>query len=219
MKESAGKINVKAVYNGDISDANLKSTKVRNKVFLKKQINDNQVDFYLTGSLDIAGLQLNFSLPKRIENIILLSDYFDMSNGSQALDNTKSKLRFVLLKDINGNAEKPLFSIKCSNEVELAEVSLELNSKILLPNYITANIETLNKSFPESHLLISPNPSSGFFIFEGPNVQILEVSDISGKKVPFLHSGDKLELVSPPGLYIIRLLANGTSLTKKIIKI
>ncbi len=221
IKEIDGKISLKAIYAGDISDANKKISNIRSKIYLYKKVHNNKVDFYLKSPMAIAGLQINISLPLGMEQINLYSDYFEIENGNLITDYSKGNMKFLVLKDFVGTQKEPLFSFYSSSNTDVSKIFIGNNSKILLPDYSTAILETSiqKPSDTDINVQINPNPSNGNFYLNDPSAQIIDVIDLSGKKIQFHQIDNSFEIISIPGVYFVRLTTDGLIQCHKVLKI
>lgn len=82
----------------------------------------------------------------------------------------------------------------------------------------TVNIEAVENN---TSILIFPNPSNGQFTIEGEDIQKVEIVDVTGKIVKsFIMNNEQLTIDlsnKPEGVYIVKIIQEGTVVNKNII--
>jgi len=216
LSQTDGSIDFKAVYLGDLSDANQRKIGKRSNFTVSENRLGNNINYMVNQDVTLEGLQLSIQLPKRMENVKLVSTHFDISTITTNISES-GELRFVLTKDLNLSAGDILFSLE-SESIEWDESPLLLkDSKILESDYKTSELRVRKTS--KSEVTISPNPTSSVFMVSGDEFVIEDIKNTSGLSIPFQVIDGLIEWNVAPGLYIIYLQVGDEKIVKKIIKI
>lgn len=216
-----GSIDFTAVYMGDITGANKKDTDLRSTIEVADQVKDNE--YHLTSNVDInaEGVELAFKVnPALMENMIVSSPYFEVTNTSFTKDKANGIIKIVVLKDVEIQAGKPFITISTSAPlVAKSDILVQQNSKILLPNYQTVTLRD-SKSDNESLIWsIMPNPSNNgrFMLDSSKAIDKISIFDVHGRDVSFTQDGQYLNMDAIPGVYVITISSKGEKSSKKVI--
>ena len=202
LGEIKGPLDFKAVYKGDISDANtLRSGKRSVTLLDSKMTEDGVVQYFLNNSVALSGMQLAIQLTEEMKNITVESPYFEINPSSIRIDADRI-LRVIVAKDMQINDQQPLFTLHCNDHLMSQTPDILEESKILLKNYITEGLR-LRKASVENDVKIVPNPASTRFEILGQNVTILNIRNTGGANIPFTAQGNLVDWNPPAGLYII----------------
>jgi hypothetical protein len=219
IKELSGQLRFKAIYPGDITDANNKISTVRSKLIIEERPHMSGFSYYTIAKVLISGIQISIELPKNVKNIEVQSDYFDLSPGNMSIDPVTNVLRFVVLQDMDVSDEFPLFTIVSSANEKLPGLIWKNESKVLLAEYRTQTIQLDYFHPTEKEIKFTPNPGSGFFRINDAEAQITDIIDITGKKIPFHQMSGSVEINGHSGIYFIKIISDGRSQIAKVIKI
>jgi len=202
LGEIKGPLDFKAVYKGDISDANtLRSGKRSVTLLDSKMTEDGVVQYFLNNSVALSGMQLAIQLTEEMKNITVESPYFEINPSSIRIDADRI-LRVIVAKDMQINDQQPLFTLHCNDHLMSQTPDILEESKILLKNYITEGLR-LRKASVVNDVKIVPNPASTRFEILGQNVTILNIRNTGGANIPFTAQGNLVDWNPPAGLYII----------------
>jgi hypothetical protein len=82
-------------------------------------------------------------------------------------------------------------------------------------NRLSCNL-SLNENLDE--LEIYPNPAESYIQFEGLKAEDqVNITDLNGKELTFNTSGNRIDCSNwAPGIYLVHINRNGTSVTKRI---
>ncbi len=217
LAQSDGKIDFKAVYLGDITDANERKTDNRSALTLREVSNPTSIDYILDHQMIVEGIQIIAQLPIGIKEISVESAHFEIPAHSISI-NDEGVLRFVLTKEMKFMDGDILFSIKWSNETDLKSTpELKSGSKFLLSEYRTLDLKA--KKQPNDNVSIHPNPTHDRFTIDGDNFTIIDIKNVSGQSIPFKLEGNQVDWNAQPGIYIVTMRVGNQILCTKVFKI
>lgn len=216
LGQSNGTLEIKSIYKGDITDANVRKTSGRSNQYLYAHLYDNEVTFFTENDISAEGLQIALELPKDISSYEITSPYFSVNPNNTFLDE-KGKLRFIVPTEIEVAADKPVFTLKLQQGTVTEIPALDNESKILLQDYQTKGLQQRAK-VDDNSVTITPNPANNSFSWIGKDVNILDIKDVSGKSVAFTINDQSIEWNVPSGLYFVEFRQGKVIQYKKIIK-
>lgn len=208
-------LHFKAIYSGDISDANSQTVETRNKHVVNKiKIDDQSVAYFVENEQNISGVQLEITGITN-QNVQLSSPYFDIPATSVHIQD--GRLRLVIVKDVVLDPAKPLIVISEINQSE--EVFLSNTSKLLLPTYNTINLIERTILDKTVTLEILPNPINDYFELSEKSAHVLDIRTAAGTSVSFTQKDRKVILNGTSGLYFVVIQNGGQIIVKKTIKL
>lgn len=217
LNEIKKPLDFKAVFKGDISDANILRTGKRSIYYLESKVENGVVNYFLNdASSALSGLQIAVQLPEYIRNPKVESTYFVVNPSAMRVDE-HNILRFVVTGDWQLNDNQPLFSIRTDNPTLSIGPLLLDESKMLVENYVTYSLRS-KQNLTESHVKIVPNPTASKFEIIGTNVSILDIKNASGASVPFSVQDNVVDWNVSAGLYFVTLKEGENIVNKKLIK-
>jgi hypothetical protein len=217
LLNSDGILDFKAVYVGDITDANERKTGNRSSFSLTEELTDKSIQYILSQDADIEGLQVAIQLPNDALDVQINSDYFDVPNHSLHIDKN-GLLRFVLTKKISLIEGDVLFSLSFGETMDgLESPELLEESKLLLADYRTSVLKIKNQN--EGDIFIYPNPTVNGFTLDGDKVQIINIKNMAGQSIPYSINRNEVSWNVPSGIYIISVQVGDNVVSRKISKI
>jgi hypothetical protein len=216
--ESAGSINFKGVYMGDISTANQKSTNPRSATMVKQKKSDSVVEFYAQNDMEVLGLQFEVKIPYCNGNLSVSSPFFTIAQNNQAYNESDHTYRFFTTGQKTFIPKDQLI-IKISSEDECITESAELlkGSKMLLAEYKTSDIRVITSPDTAENTWIYPNPNQGTFTIHAKSNGVESFRDIQGRECKYTLSGDQFSTDVLPGVYLLTLRLGNQLETKKVI--
>lgn len=204
LSQTNGTLGFRAVYLGDITDANKKRTANRSVISLYEEVVDDRIVYTANQSIKADGLQLTIQLPSDMHQIEINSTLFDIPGNAISI-NDEGILRLVVTKGFSLEAGDELFTLKAdemiSSAVEMPQMLGE--SKILHANYHTSELRKLINNNEE--VIIYPNPVKNSFMVVGKNVRIIDIKDASGISFPFIQDHNQVSWDVRPGIYFIHV--------------
>lgn len=204
ISKSDGRIDFKAIQNGDISGANGNITNPRSRIELATLAEGTKITFSTDNHLVMEGLQIFLHLPEinTLSGINVLGKPLD--EAWYAYDNELQLLRILLNEGAEFSPGAVLLELDFTNQApSLETISLHASSYILENGYALRPIQIKSAS-KGVYPLVYPNPSAGTY-FLSENSQIEDVLDGTGRNIPFTRTGERLELNAAPGLYTLVL--------------
>lgn len=220
IKQVKGKLQFKAVYKGDISDANEIKSTVRNKIDMTSVIEGNQVHYYLFEDVKVSGIQITVTFPNGLTHASIASTYSDIKQNNFYINHQTNEILILNTSDLVLTPNKPIFTITFPDDVEMNPVMIAPNSKLLSDGYQTRTISEkyVNKNF--QNLSVFPNPGHQFFTISGAkNATITGIYDINGKSLPFRHEKETFYFSGEPGLYFVKVFSGNDVHTLKLLKL
>jgi hypothetical protein len=204
ISKSDGRIDFKAVPNGDISGANGNTVNPRSRTELIVQTEGTKLTFSADNHLVADGLQIFLHLPgiHELSGINVLGR--PLNDAWYVYDNQLQVLRILINESIECNAGTALLELIFNDQAPSTDkISMQELSYILEKGYALRPVHIKNAS-KEAYAPVYPNPSTGTY-FLPENIQIVDVLDGTGKYIPFASIGKRLELHAAPGLYTLVL--------------
>ena len=220
IKQVKGKLQFKAVYKGDISDANEIKSTVRNKIDMTSVIERNQVHYFISEDVKVSGIQITFKFPNGFIHESISSTYSDIKQNNFYINHQTNEILILNTSDLVLTPNKPIFTITFPDDVEMNPVMIAPNSKLLSDGYQTRTISEkyVNKNF--QNLSVFPNPGHQFFTISGAkNATITGIYDINGKSLPFRHEKETFYFSGEPGLYFVKVFSGNDVHTLKLLKL
>jgi len=215
LRETNGPLHFRAVYMGDITDANKESTQPRNQNLWNKKYENSVFSYYLQEEIEIKGLQLEIKLPDSW--ITVSSPYFEVNSMSAYIDDD-NVLRVVVPQDIVLKSNNAILEIAVSEDTMIEPV-FGNGSKILLDGYKTQNIKILHRNTSSTIGKISPNPTINMFYLNDDNAKILKIFNSVGSEINFVQSGNEVSWDANPGVYFVHVIWGDNQITtEKIIR-
>lgn len=215
LKEAKGPLHFRAVYLGDITDANTKKSKSRNQHFWTIEKEDFKFHFHPGEDLGIEGLQLQVQLPEGWSEVA--SPYFKIPSSDAHIDENKV-LRVVLAQDILLNKNMPVLSVTVADKNQ-GEPLLSDKSKILLDQYTTQNIRISKKDVKIHQAKLAPNPANLNFYVLQDGAEVIRIYNSLGSDIHFQQSGREILWNAGPGIYFVEIKWSDNSLsTEKLVK-
>ncbi len=215
LKEAKGPLHFRAVYLGDITDANTVTTQPRHQNLWDKKFENSTFSYHVQDDSEIKGLQLEIQLPDSW--ISVLSPYFEVNTLSAYIDND-NVLRVVVPQDIRLESNTSILEIGVSENTDDEPVFRD-GSKILLDGYRTQNIKVFNKDKFTKDRKLSPNPTNNFFYVTEENAKILKIFNAVGSEINYLQSGNEVHWDTNPGVYFVQIQWEDNHITtEKIVR-
>ncbi len=206
-------LHFKAIYKGDISNANSILTAPRGQIYINKtKTSNHEIAYFVENEVTISGVQLAF-LGFDAQNVRLYSPYFDIP--SDAVHFHDGKLTLLVLNDVVLTPDQPLIVI--SGVDDAIEKPLTV-SKILLPGYKTNWLVERADKQKDEPIEFLPNPSKDYFEVTKSGVSIVSISNSTGSPVPFSQKDNIITWDAPAGLYFVTLVNEGNIIVRKITK-
>jgi len=217
LREVTKKLSFKAVYLGDISEANIAHTGSRSKHILQATQKENEIEFYSTSDIISEGVQIEIILNNPKASPTIRSNFFNLEANNMSFDKNTGVFRFIAMGNIEIDTKTPLFILHSDDVTSITKFTLTSESKLLLPKYKTVPLE-LNIKNIDSTIEIFPNPSKGPFTIVGNNIKIDHVLDITGKQIPFESNDNQLLIENKSGIFVVVLWDGQNYFPYRIIK-
>ncbi len=214
-----GKINFKAVYNGDISSANQVSVEPRTTFWLSKVVNGTSLDYFLEEDINAEGLQIELDIPNEMLSTIEIKSKYFKSNGSHIVkDDQNGKLKLLVSDGMQLSKNEALFSLTSRNESSFDAIRLS-KSFLLIADYqlLILRERPANQTEVSQEIRIFPNPNQGSFQIQGSFDKILNVVNTMGQNLNFIQSNGGFIKIDGKGLVYINLLKDQEVITKKMV--
>jgi hypothetical protein len=215
LKEAKGPLRFRAVYLGDITDANTKNSEPRRLNFWNIEQKDNIFYLHPGEELLVKGLQLQIQLPETWSEIV--SPYFQIPSSHAHIDENQV-LRVVLAQDILLNKHTPVLSVAVTDKNQ-KEPLLSDKSKILLDQYTTQNIRISKKDVKIHEAKLAPNPANLNFYVLQDGAEVIRIYNSMGSDIHFQQSGREILWNAEPGIYFVEIKWSDNILsTEKLVK-
>ena len=213
LATTKGTLGFKAIYKGDLTDANVVNTEPRSVLAYHWEQTQDGYALFLDHDMTIEGLQVEFKSDIARE-ISLHSEQLHIPSNAIFADDTH--LRFVALDRVEVNSNLPLLTLKNLSDDQIV---LTANSKILLDQYQTRSLKLVDDKISDM-ISIAPNPAQQTFtLVSGFDVTIESIQNQAGQKVSFIQSGNSVYCDAPSGLYFVNVISEGKVTIHKLIKI
>jgi hypothetical protein len=213
LANTKGTLGFKAIYKGDLTDANVVNTEPRSVLAYHWEQTQDGYALFLDHDMTIEGLQVEFKSDIARE-ISLHSEQLHIPSNAIFADDTH--LRFVALDRVEVNSNLPLLTLKNLSDDQIV---LTANSKILLDQYQTRSLKLVDDKISDM-ISIAPNPAQQTFtLVSGFDVTIESIQNQAGQKVSFIQSGNSVYCDAPSGLYFVNVISEGKVTIHKLIKI
>lgn len=173
------------------------------------------MSWYPESSSNIAGVQLVIS-GIDLNTVSLSSAYFDIPEDAMHIQDGQMKI--VILKDIKLNPDIPLIQVSGSPSM-YKNVSVDATSRLLLPGYNISKIKIRSSSVELTSVKLTPNPVQEYFEISDNNVKVLKIINQTGVDILFRQSENRIDWQVPPGVYFVTLEVEGSTITKKLIRL
>ncbi len=213
LATTKGTLGFKAIYKGDLTDANVVNTEPRSVLAYHWEQTQDGYALFLDHDMTIEGLQVEFKSDIARE-ISLHSEQLHIPSNAIFADDTH--LRFVALDRVDVNSNLPLLTLKNLSDDQIV---LTANSKILLDQYQTRSLKLAEDKISDL-ISIAPNPAQQTFtLVSDVDVTIESIQNQAGQKVSFIQSGNSVYCDAPSGLYFVNVISEGKVTIHKLIKI
>lgn len=203
------------ILKGDITGANSSASHPRSITEFKVKSTSKGMSWYPESSSNIAGVQLVIS-GIDLNTVSLSSAYFDIPEDAMHIQDGQMKI--VILKDIKLNPDIPLIQVSGSPSM-YKNVSVDATSRLLLPGYNISKIKIRSSSVELTSVKITPNPVHEYFEISDNNVKVLKIINQTGVDILFRQSENRIDWQVPPGVYFVTLEVEGSTITKKLIRL
>ncbi len=215
LKEAQGPLNFRAVFMGDISDANSKNTQPRTQFSIVQKTNGPSYEFLVENDALVNGLQLEVALPVGLTSIS--SSHFDVPSQSAYIDDNNI-LRVLISHDIILSKDEPLFTVSLESE-NTQSPEILANSKILTEGYRTKNIVVKGNQNSLVERFISPNPTHDKFSLSNPSAKVLKIFNTMGAEFNFTQMDNQVNWDAAPGIYLVQIQWDEDNITtEKIVR-
>jgi len=213
LATTQGKLAFKAIYKGDLTDANVVTTEPRSNVTYYWNATEDGYALYLNEDMSIEGLQLEFKMADA-QNIQLASDQISIPLNAVFADD--EYLRVVTLDKVDVKANMPLLTLK---NLSVNNVELTNQSKLLLDQYQTRTLKAVASELSDK-IQIVPNPAyQNFTLTTNVEAKVVSIHNQTGQTVGFVQSGNAVYCDAPSGIYFVNVLSEGKVTVHKLIKL